>query len=69
MAQIGRKTTQLPEEEKIGGIGVYRDDKGRPVYWNRFNKTAYVLTGKTKPFRKAEFCFSEGSPLKIWRWR
>ena len=51
MAQIGRKTTQLPEEEKIGGIGVYHDDKGRPVYWNRFNKTAYVLTGKTKPFR------------------
>ena len=51
MAQIGRKTTQLPEEEKIGGFGVYRDDKGRPVYWNRFSKTAYLLTGKTKPFR------------------
>ena len=51
MAQIGRKTTITPEEEKIGGIGVYRDEKGRPVYWNRFNKTAYLLTGKTKPFR------------------
>lgn len=51
MAQIGRKTTYTPEEEKIGGFGVYRDDRGRPVYWNRFNKTAYLLTGKTKPFR------------------
>lgn len=51
MAQIGRKTKQLPEEEKIGGFGVYRDEKGRPVYWNRFTKTAYLLSGKTKPFR------------------
>ena len=51
MAKIGRKTTVTPEEEKIGGFGVYRDDRGRPVYWNRWNKTAYVISGKTKPFR------------------
>lgn len=51
MAQIGRKTTLNPEDEKIGGFGVYRDDKGRPVYWNRFNKSAYLISGKTKPFR------------------
>lgn len=51
MAQQGRKTKVTPEDQKIGGLGVYRDEHGRPVYWNRWNKTAYLLSGKTKNFR------------------
>ena len=51
MAIKGRKTAMSAEDNKIGGLNVYHDEKGRPVYLNRMNHVGYVLTDKTKPFR------------------
>ena len=44
MAIKGRKTAMSAEDNKIGGLNVYHDEKGRPVYLNRMNHVGYVLT-------------------------
>ena len=51
MATKGRKTLEMQPEKAVGGIHVYQDDKNRFVYYNVFNKTAYILTDHEKEFR------------------
>lgn len=51
MAKKGKKTLANEQPIKVGGINVFQDEKGRSVYFNRFNKTGYVLTDHEKAYR------------------
>lgn len=51
MATKGRKTIENQPDKAIGGIHVYQDEHNRYVYYNIFDKKAYVLTGHEKEFR------------------
>lgn len=66
MAKKGRKTAAAVDDNKIGGLNVYHDEKGRPVYLNRFNHVGYVLTDKTKPFRTYSSRFFIGGIAAIF---
>lgn len=66
MAIKGRKTAMSAEDNKIGGLNVYHDEKGRPVYLNRMNHVGYVLTDKTKPFRTYSSRFFIGGIAAIF---
>lgn len=51
MATKGRKAIVSNNDDKIGGFSVYRDDKNRPIYYNRFNHNGYVLSDNAKLFK------------------
>lgn len=51
MATKGKKAVISNDDEKIGGFSVYRDDKNRPIYYNRFNHNGYVLSDNSKSFK------------------
>lgn len=51
MAKKGKKTLANEQPVKVGGINVFQDEKGRSVYFNRFNKKGYVLTEYEKAYR------------------
>lgn len=49
---LGKKTTISNEDASLRGINIFRDNRGRPVYRNPFNKKGYILTGKTKQYKR-----------------
>lgn len=51
MATKGKKTIKNQPDKAVGGIHVYQDDHNRNVYYNIFDKKAYVLSGHEKEFR------------------
>ncbi len=49
---LGKKTNISNEDASLRGFNIYHDNKGRPIYRNPLNKTGYVLTGKTKQYKR-----------------
>lgn len=51
MAIKRKKKAAKDQQLKVGGINVYEDEKGRTIYYNRFDHNGYVLTDYEKAYR------------------
>ena len=62
MAQ-GRKTRQKQQTDLKGNVSgwhVYKDDRGRAVYYDVFSKTGYILANNEERYKQFSLLFVMG---------
>lgn len=52
MKKTKAKTNTNTAKESVSGVNIYKDEKGRTIYFNIFDKNGYVLDGYEKGYKK-----------------